>query len=234
MGKLYNVTEVCEGALRRVQNTPLQETGADPAALRVAMVCLDKLLSEFYATEAPEWRQTGSVLIPIAAATNPIDLIAAAAGDIDADNFEIVSEAWLHRNDTNQDTPLDVIYRSDYAAVSPKTQVGLPNAVYIDRQTATPMIYFDSVLQVSGYSLGVNYYEQSPILTKTGAHRVAAAWQRYLDFQLSFDVGTGPVVWLSGERLKILKGVADEARGILSPRQNRETRTPTHVRHREF
>ena len=92
------------------------------------------------------------------------------------------------------------------------------------------MAYFDSVLSVSGYSLGINFYQQSPILTKTGNHRLAVAWQRYIDFQLAFDIGTGPVVWLAPERLKILKSIADEARGILSPRQNRSTKTPTTVK----
>lgn len=233
MATVFNVDGIVNMALRRVGLFAPNDSGSDPQQFNIAMSCLDMIVAEVVETEQPLWLIPDPVTIALPAGQQGIDFVQLAGASIPTNRFK--GPIYCSLVDANSNvTPLPPMSQKEYEELPNKNQAGTPSRVFVDRRQLNPRFYFDEVIQVTGYSLRVVFYLLNQAITVQGQHGFPQSWQRYLQFALAADIGSGPCLHLEHGRVDDYRRQATEAREKLFARQNRQFARPKRVKFRDF
>lgn len=230
MATVFPVDGIVNMALRRVGILAPNDAGSDPQQFQIAMQCLDMIVAEVVETEQPLWLIPDPVTIALPASQQGIDFVQLAGSNIPANRFKGPIYCSLVVNATQVVTPLPPMSQREYEELPNKNQPGTPSRVFVDRRNLNPRFYFDEVIQITGYSLRVVFYLLNDAIRVGGNHGFPQSWQRYLQFQLAADIGSGPCVHLEQGRVDDYRKEAAAAREKLFARQNRQFARPKRVK----
>lgn len=233
MATIFNVNEIVTMALRRIGSIGPHDV-PDPASFTIGMKVLDMLVAEIVETEKPLWLIPEAVDVTLSPATQPFDFVQAAGSDIPTGRFANPITVSIVADSTGVVTPLTKMSLREYQALSDAEQPGFPSAVYIDRTELRPKFYFDSVIQVTGYTLRVVFYLLNEPIAVNGSHGFPQAWQRFLTYALAADLGSGPVLHIEEQKIDSFRQVAEDSRRKLFARKNRPYARPQRVRFRDY
>jgi hypothetical protein len=234
MATVFNVDGIVNMALRRVGIFAPHDPGSDPQQFQIAMSCLDMIVAEVVETEQPLWLIPDPVTISLPVGQQGIDFVQLAGGNIPTDRFRGPIYCSLVTDSTGYVCPLPPMSQKEYEELSDKEQPGTPSRVFVDRRNLNPLFYFDEVIQVTGYSLRVVFYLLNEVITVGGNHGFPQSWQRYLQYELAADIGSGPCVHLEQGRVDDYRRIAAGMRERLFARQNRQFARPKRVKFRDF
>lgn len=235
MATVFIVDDIVNMALRRVGIFSPHDSGSDPVQFQIAMTCLDMIVAEVVETEQPLWLIPDPVTIALPSGQQGIDFVQlAGSSSIPTGRFRGPIYCSLVVDSTQVVTPLPPMSQREYEELPKKSQAGTPTRVFVDRRNLNPKFYFDEVIQTTGYSLRVVFYLLNEALSVGGQHGFPQSWQRYLQFALAADIGSGPCVHLEQGRVDDYRRQAAEAREKLFARQNRQFARPKRVKFRDF
>lgn len=232
MAELFTYRQIVEAALRRVGDYAPSDAGAKPDTFSIAADNLDRMLAHYSAISQFQWMIPVAVTVPIPASTNPIDIVDESAGDIPDKTFLALDQMVLRHVSGGRDYPLERISRRDYfEKIEQKAGGGMPQFVYIDRTMFNPLVYLYPVLTLTGYALHLTYFRQSverPANPNVN-HGFDRAWQLWMDYQLSYIIGTGPVIVLDAKMMNECKTFSEKLYEQLHALYNHETKRPRRV-----
>lgn len=238
MSRVYTPVEITEFALQNCGTYSVHDTGADPDEMHRGLHYLDMLVAQVTGTMRCWWLIPATVAIPLAADTNPTDILAAAEDDIDSDTkAQFIVAAKLRKVGTDDERPLPFIDRREYEAIDDKKTSGIPEKVYIDRTKEQPMLYTHPVTdEADTWEVLLTYQRYSEDLTDKAIQDVGfePAWNRYLVKQLTVDLGSGPIVRLPESEIDRHQGQADEALERLRNFNGREQKPYRRTAYRDF
>lgn len=237
MATNFTVRQIVEAALRRVQSFANHDTGSDPDDYSIAVDNLDRMLSHYSAILHMQAMVRETVVIDIPAATNPLDIVSiAGTAMIPTRDFMSLDQMVLRKD--GRDYELSRITRREYhEQVKQKDSGGFPSFVYIDRAETQPRVYLWPVLQLTGYQLVFTYFRFSAgvrSLPPESAHGLGSPWQMWMETQLAYIIGSGPVVRVENDLLSRWKDDAQEYREQLFGAYNTETKKPRRVKNWDF
>jgi len=236
MASRFSVREIVEAALRRVQGFAVHDTGSDSDEYSIAADALDRMLSHYAAILQLQFMVKEEVAISIPIATNPLDIVQiAGTALVPTGEFMTLDDIWL-RKDT-RDYPLERLSRRKYhEAIEQKSSGGFPGIVYVDRTSQAPRVFLYPVLQLTGYQLLFTYFKFTNAVrgTPNGSHGFELPWQQWMETQLAYIIGSGPVIRCEDSLLNRWKADAQEYREQLFASFNRETKRPRRVEVNSF
>lgn len=234
MATVFNVDGIVNMALRRAGIFAPHESGSDPQQFQIAMQCLDMIVAEVVETEQPLWLIPDPVTISLPVNQQGIDFVQLAGSSIPTNRFRGPIYCSLVVDSTQVVTPLPPMSQKEYEELPDKAQPGTPTRVFVDRRQLNPRFYFDEVIQVTGYSLRVVFYLLNAAISTGGAHGFPQSWQRYLQYELAADIGSGPCVHLEQGRISEYRTLAAQIRERLFARQNRQFARPKRVKFHDY
>jgi hypothetical protein len=234
----FTVREIVEAALRRLQSYAVHDVGSDPDEFSIAVDALDRMLAHYGAVFQLQFWIKETVAVAIPAATNPLDIVTiAGTATIPTGEFMAIDDLWLRDTTSSRDYPLERISRRKYhEEIENKSQGGMPGLVYIDRTEQAPKVYLHPVMQLTGYELVFTYFKftNSVRSSPNGAHGFDLPWQLWMETQLAYIIGSGPVIMIEGPTLSRWQTDAREYREQLFAAYNREAKKPRRVEANPF
>jgi len=235
VSQVLTARQLCERALRVINAFPVTDSAADPEHLREAMFWLDLLLSELAATEellflVPSPNQVKFLLTN---GTGAYDLIGALGANAPVDGIQFPKAAHLQWP-SGRVTPLEIVTRDDFMDLRKPAETGPPRIVYIDRLPDSQFFPYPipAVTDTNVYVVIFDVQTYAPKVAPagvTGAQPSAAditkfreGWQRYLVWQLSHDLGSGPIFKRPESDLNRWGKSAAASRAALLAFENRE------------
>lgn len=234
MSATFTAAQHAAAALRRIGTYAPTHAGADADEVEVALLSLDKLIAELCGTERIWWLVPADIVVPLTAGVNPTNIVTAAGLSVlAAHELQFVTEAKLVNVVNGQETPLQRMSRHEFAQFDQRTSLGVPGAIYIDRLLNEPMAYLEPVPQEASRSLLLTIQRFHPDVSKNKNQMVLdVAWNRWCEYALAADVGSGPVISLDKQRIDGYRTEAAIAKSRLLAFQNRESvRSPFTVFH---
>lgn len=238
MATKFTVREIVEAALRRVGEFAPHDPGSDPDAFSIAVDNLDRMLAHYAAIMSYQFMVKSEVAISIPINTNPLNIVSiAGTGLVPTGDFMAIDNIWLRKD--GRDYPLTRISRREYLEmVEKKSGAGFPGWVYVDKTEQAPRVHLYPVLALAGYELAFTYFaftdNVSDPVRLQGPHGFGPSWQLWMDTQLSYIIGSGPVVRVESEMLTRWRNDAAEYREQLFGSYNRETKRPRRVEANDF
>lgn len=214
MSQLLNSRQVSELALRRIGAFAISDSAADPNELSVSCGALDRLVSEKCAVMRcwPFVRINKRFLLP---QTPSFDLYDQAGSVIPLGTFQYFVSATVRTvADAANEQPLRPIILAEYEDIENKVTTGTPEVIYVSRETPRPTIYLHPVPGNALHQLDLTFQAPSADMSATTgsiAHGLEASWQRWMEYQLSVDVGSGPVRSLPKSELDVWQAQADRS-----------------------
>jgi hypothetical protein len=239
MPKRHSVHGICELALRQIGAIPITESATQGPELDQAIYWLDLLVAHHVAVNRVLHLVPSTIGIPIAADTKDYDIANTAASDEPNNGIQFPIQASL-RDPTGNDTPLNIVSRSEYEEIGDKNTSGIPDRIYINRLDVPKMSVYPVLgTGATGYSIQLVVQAFSKDLTVARgaqvAHEMRTAWQLWMVLALAIRLGSGPVRKLPKSEIDDLKLEATEMLKDLLLNENREhTGNPRVVDLREF
>lgn len=237
MSRVLTATDIAERALGTIGSFPVTESAPDPAHLRRALEWLDMNLSELVGTERMFSRvESGTLSVTITNGTQSYNLYSALGSNAPDEGIEYVVDAFVEDANGNRSL-VTVVGEQTFENVSLPAETGPIQWVTIEREENDPdaaptlRIYpTPATTDSNTYTLKLMVQKFAPNVAPEGvtgeqpqnvAHRMGQAWQRYLVCQLAHDLGAGPLLKLSEQRLTRLAAMAVTAKGRLLAFENR-------------
>lgn len=233
MSQVFTAKQICERALRAIGAFPITESAADGEQMREAMTWLDLLMAEIAGTGTLFFLHTATLSVPITNGTSSYNLNNALGTDLPPDRVQFPLLAWLEDAAGNRH-PVEIDTRGKFEDVSLGTQPGRPYRIYIDRLAdpsptlkifPTPATSDTTVwtlkIEVQTYAPNVAPHGVTGVLQAGVLHKFRQAWQRYLVLRLNIDLGAGPILKCSTERLTNWRLEAATAKAALEAFENR-------------
>ena len=184
---------------------------------------------------------TGTTVVALNTATNQITLSAPctiAVGDVlqiatNSGNVNVTT-ASIGQLTNYRRKPIPIVKRDEYMAVHDPARTGPPEMVYIDRLPDNQLYIFPTpeTSDPSSYILELDVQTYAPNVAPAGVTgtqpqgevltKFRQAWQRFLVFQLSHDLGSGALGKIGEASLNRFGNVASTARARLEAFENRE------------
>lgn len=235
MSQVFTARQLCERALRVINAFPVTDSAADPEHLREAMFWLDMLLGQLAATEellclVPSPTQ---VQFTITNGTGNYDLIGALGANAPVDGIESPKAAYLQWP-SGRRTPLEIVARDTFMERHDPAETGPPRMVYMDRLPDSQLFIhpIPAVTDTNSYVVIIDVQTYAPNVSPAGATgaqpkatdvtKFRQGWQRYLVFQLSHDLGSGPIFKRPEADLNRWGKAAATAKAELLAHENRE------------
>lgn len=210
MSSLLNAKAICERALRLIGAYSLVDSQADAEEMAEALHWLDLILAELSGTHRIYWLVPATVAVPLVAGQGTYDVLNACTPTL-PNGMEFPIEAWREDSSGNR-TPVQMVSHRDFNAIEPTA--GLPTAIHIDRLTGPTM----RLNRVPGAELEPNtqfikLVVQTYAGTFSGTNGVKetglrAAWQKWAIYELSSNIGAGPVRRVSATEIADFRKVA--------------------------
>jgi hypothetical protein len=239
MPKRHSVHGICELALQQIGAIPITESAAQGPELDQAIQWLDLLVAHHVAVNRVLHLVPSTIEIPIAADTKDYEITNTAAADEPNNGIQFPIQASL-RDPSGNDTPIDIVSRSQYEEIADKNTSGIPDRIYINRLDQPKMSVYPVLgTGATGYSIQLVVQAFSKDLTISRgaqvAHEMRTAWQLWMVLALAIRLGSGPVRKLPKSEIDDLKIEATEMLKDLLLNENREhTGYPNTVDFREF
>lgn len=216
MAQLLSAKGVAERALRVIQEFAINDTAADPEALRETLYWMEMLLDHKAATNKLYFLIPADVLVPLPI-TADFDLVAAAGAVWPAIGVLSFSHAMLV-DGSGRETPVQLLRRTEYEEIEQKNATGRPEAIYIDRldpsyrakqwPVPTDATAYRLKLVVQTYNTTVAI-DNKALPQQTGRHGLTAGWQLWLIFGTAALIGRGAVRALPPAEIKDLQTEAE-------------------------
>lgn len=216
---------------------PITESAADGEQLREAMDWLDIIMAEKAGTGRMFNLVPATLSIPITNGTSTYDLNAALGVNLPVDRVQFPIQAWLEDAAGNR-SPVEILRRADFEAVSNDADSGPITHVHIDRLAPTPTLRTyptPALADTNTYTLKLVVQTYAPNVSPsgvTGAQPSAAiltnfhqSWQRWLIWTLASDLGSGPIIKLPAASISNFDRKAGIALVQLEAFENREHET---------
>ncbi len=236
MSKLFSSVEIATLALRRIGNLPTSESAPEGEDLRVTLEIMDLVLAELAGTNRV-FSQIGVSL--------PLTLVAGKTSYLLKDALKTLYpkagllnpvSIWVN-NAAGRQYEIPIVTRDVWERWRYGNEIGAPEMVYIDREPNPTLFLFPAPRadDPSLWFLEMVYQEQAPNVAPAGvassvpeaqAHSLRQAWQLWLVKRLAYEIGSGPVETLPGQRLAPLKREADETFARLEARDNEADNLP--------
>lgn len=236
MSQSVTAKRVCELALGAIGQFPVTESAADPEHLRRAMEWLDLIQAEIAGTTRLFSLVPATLSVPITNGTSTIDVNQSLDGSLPLDRIQFPVNAWLEDQNGNR-TPLSIVHRDQFDAVSRADTPGPPTMIYIDRLVAPTMRIYPTpaLTDPNTYVVKLDVQTYAPNVAPggvTGTQSQASvltgfrqAWQLYLVNRLAKSLGSGPIIKLPKSSLDEFRNDADRAKAQLDAFENREQET---------
>ena len=241
MSRVLTAKDVCERALRMIGSFPITESAPDGEHLREAMSMLDLLLGETVGTERMFSRIDDTLSMTITNGTQTYDLFTVLGSELPTDRIQFITQAYLEDEDGNR-TPVEIVNRQVFEDVPDLAEVGPTTRIYFDRLNTSPTLSIFPTPDADDeteYTLKLVCQRYAPNVAPGGVsgttvsasvlHDMGQAWQRWMVFQLSHDLGCGAIVKLPESSLGRFKLTADEAKAKLDAFENRQHETTAPV-----
>lgn len=130
--------------------------------------------------------------------------------------------------------PVRLLPRDEFSATHRPDHSGWPRICYIDRTSQPTLQIFPTPLATDPqmHVFGLDLQTYAPNVAPQGVNgaipqaslmtNFRQAWQRWLVFQLASDIGSGPVVKIADNSIKVFQAKADTAKLALLAFENRE------------
>lgn len=236
MSRVLTAKEICERALRVINEFPVSESAAEGEPLREAMYWLDLLLAETVGTEFVFSRQTETLTMDITNGTQSYDFFTTLGDELPEDRIQYITDAYVEDEDGNR-TPVEIVNQKKFEDVSRTDETGRPCWLFIDQVAAPTLRIFPTPHEddETEYSLKLICQQYAPNVSPAGVtgtqpsgsvlHDMGQAWQRWLVWQLSHDLGCGPIVKLPDASLQRLERNAAMSKQRLLAYENRTHET---------
>lgn len=239
MSAIFTAAQHAAAALRRIGAFATTHAGADPDQVEVVLISLDKLVAELAGTERLWWLVPADVQVPLTAGVNPTNIVTAAGiGAIPADSLQFITDAKLiniSATPTGQEDWLRRVSRHEFAELDKRNLAGTPEVIYIDRTLLQPMAYLHPVQGDSTRSLLLTIQKFHPDVSENkNRMQIDQAWNRWCEYALAADIGSGPVLNLDAQRITGYRNEAAISRNRLLSFQNRESVRDPFTRFRDF
>lgn len=236
MANFQTAQKLAELALERVGAKSIYDRSADPIQFSRTLDRLDALVGQLTGAQPCLWLVKENVEVPLSANVADFDLVEQSAGAIEAKSFQFLVSAGV-RTAANADIlPLQVLYKQQYDAIEDKASTGIPCAIFLDRQTPAPRVFLNPVIATTGATLVLGFQRYTRDLTRLNNASVEldAAWNRWAEYQLAVDIGTGPVCNRDPAKIKQWRGEATEAKRLLDAYNNRQPAVPKRTQYRDY
>jgi hypothetical protein len=228
MSATFSARQIAELALRRIRAYSINDTGADPVELQVALEYLDMIISYVTETKRINWLIPDTIEVDLTADQASYVLSTLLGTSNPTEGVVFMKGGWLDDGNGNEQ-PLTQIRRNEYENIGLKTASGAPETYYIDR-TGAPTIYFYPVPSVGTYNARIMIQKATNDMRTTQgavngniAHGFSDGWQLAFENLLASQIGDGPVRSLP---INHVTGWAQQGNAMLRPLinyQNRET-----------
>lgn len=233
MSQVFTAKQICERSLRAIGAFPITDSSADGEQMREAMTYLDLLMAEIAGTGTLFFLHTATLDVAIVNGTQSYNLNNALGTDLPVDRVQFPLLAWLEDAAGNR-SPIEIVTRAKFEDVTRGDTSGKPYWIYIDRlasPTPTLEIYptpattdatvYTIKIEVQTYAPNVAPHGVTGVLQTGVLHNFRQAWQRYLILRLNVDLGMGPILKCSEDRLRNWRGEALTAKTALEAFENR-------------
>lgn len=241
MSQVYSANEICGLALGNIGQWPTSESAPPPELLPRAMQWLDLNMAQFLGSTRVFAFVSDTLDVEITNGTSSYDLDTALGADLPIDRCQFPVNAWLEDGNGNR-TPVTIVTRDKFENVSRTDESGPPCWIHIDRSPATPTLRIfptPATTDTNTYTIKLIVQTFAPNVAPQSVNNVTPvasilhgfpqAWQRWLIFQLSHDLGSGAITKLGEQSLNRFAGIANDAKTALEAFENREHATEAPV-----
>lgn len=209
---------IATAALRRIGQLPPSESAASGSDLSIALGTLDRILSYVGGVEQLEWLKSSAVQIAIEDGQQRYDLNASISPDLD-----YVSAARLVFDGADSE-PLELLLRDDWDALTDRDrQSGRPMALFIERTPdAVGWLY---PIPDDDFTLELTRQRVTPDVTQSNGtvdHAFFDSWQLFLEWELAYQLGTGPIRSLPPDQRREMRSEAMRLKNELMAKQSRQ------------
>lgn len=224
-----------EAGLRRTGACAINDAQARPQDMAVAMQCLDSLVAELAGVVECFWLLTGTLSLPLTAGTPSYDVKAALGTDWPSQGIEYLRQAWIE-NDAGLRQPIEIVTRAKFETHSDMAATGQPCEIHIDRLVPVPTLQPWPLPADDTWTLKLIFQQLAPTVAGVGpipkgsegesiSPGLPAAWNRWAEYALAADVGSGPVRKLPDATTNNWRVIAEQSKTALQAFQNEEHET---------
>ncbi|WOF74138.1 hypothetical protein QMT40_001785 [Parvibaculaceae bacterium PLY_AMNH_Bact1] len=215
---------------------PTSESAAEPEYMREALFWLDMILAERAGTTRIFRLIPGTVSLTLEAGKQVYTLKDDLGAAMPSNGIQFPVEAWLE-NASGHRSDLEIVTRYAFETVSDIASTGIPSKIYLDRLDSMTLSTYPSLpsTETETYTVKLVVQTFAPDVSPSGVSgtqpngslspEFSQAWQRWMTFALAADIGSGPVLPISTQRVAEFRKVAEKALGALEAYENREHET---------
>ena len=240
---LFSAREICELALRKIGAYTINDDGPDPVSLAVAADFLELEIADLAGGRRLQWLVPETIEFVLTADIASYVLETIAGSAFPSLGLAYPIDAYIVDADDNV-TPIDIVRRAQYEAITDKTESGTPELIYIDRLANEEKNLFVYRVPSDGtlsLRLVAQTYPRSilkPSSQQAGAgevvHGFDRTWQKWMVLATAYQIGDGPVRRLRTDTLERIKKDRDICLATLTGEQNREKITARLRRTRRY
>lgn len=227
--KIFSAREVCELSLMLIGAYSPADQAADPIHMERALQFMELEAAHLAGTKQAQWLVPQTIEIPLDADTPAYDL-SDQAGAAEPSLYIMAPISATLIDDNDNETPLNIVRRSQYEEHPNKTTSGVPNEIYIDRTNDEQGLWVYPVPEVDTFSLRLVVFTYArSVLGQLGdveagqvAHGFDRTWQLWLSVATAARIGSGPVRRLDRATLNDYRQEAGRLLTELMAGQNRE------------
>jgi hypothetical protein len=228
-------TQHAEAGLRRIGAYAVNDAAARPQDMAVALQSLDSLIAELSGVVECFWLVTNTLSLPLTANTPSYDVKAALGSDWPSQGIEYLREAWIE-NDAGNRQPITIVTRTKFESHANMAETGQPCEIHIDRIVPVPSLQPWPIPPDDTWTLKLIFQQLSPTVAGVGpipranegqsiSPGLPAAWNRWAEYALAADVGSGPVRKLPDATTNTWRAIAATSKTDLQAFQNQEHET---------
>lgn len=228
MSTLFTAQELIELSLEKIGVYSRTDSGPESDDLEVGQRWLDLNLAQISGTHRLYFLTPDTLSVPLTAEVQEYDLATILGANTPEDGIQFVLSARLQDSGGNR-TPLRLVRRKEFEDLDEPAQSGTPEWLYIDRLNDPTMKTWPTLGDgVTGYTVEIVVQTFAPSFGTDDPGQVTslrAAWQRWGIFQLSADLGDGPLMRLPHSEIDRYRGVAETTLRDLLAFENTEHET---------
>lgn len=245
MSRTYTAREICARALRQIGAFPITENAPDGEQLREALIWLDLIMAERAGVGRLFWQIPDTLTLTLQNEVQDYLLSATLGAELPVDGIQFPVQAFLEDGAGNR-SPLPIVTRETFRHVFKSDQLGVPAMIYIDRLPSPTLSVFPILPPTNPvpYVIKLDVQTYAPNVAPSGVSGTRPdgsaltsfrqAWQRYLVYRLSFDLGSGPIHKLPAGSLNVFKQEIREAEDALTAWENQQHDTEDPVIHARY
>jgi hypothetical protein len=225
--------EICERALRLIGAFPTSETGAEPEHMREALSWLDLILAQNAGVMRMFRLVPATVSLTLTSGKQRYVLADDLGSAMPTNGIQFPIEAWIEDSAGNR-LSVDIVTRSTFENVNDLATTGIPRRIYMDRLGDVSVSTYPTLAATvtETYTLKLVVQTFAPDVSPSGVSgtqpsgslvpEISQAWQRWAVYALAADLGSGPIIPISPQRVRDLRKEAENAMADLLDYENRE------------